>query len=74
MIIPIRCFTCGKEISSYYNKFTELKSKQTGNSQMGIPQIFEMLGIKRICCKRMFMGNVDISNNFLLYEMTQNRQ
>jgi len=68
MIIPIRCFTCGKEISSHYEQYLDLEADELPKNE-----IFKIIGIKRICCKRMFIGNVDISNNFLQFEMSQNK-
>lgn len=50
MIIPIRCFTCGKVIG---NKWDIFKSR-TENEEVG--KVLSELGMKRYCCRRMFLG------------------
>lgn len=62
-MIPIQCFTCGKEISSIYTKFVEA-CKEEENKAV----IFNMLGLKRICCRRMLMGHVDLIDHLMEYD------
>ena len=54
MIIPIRCFTCGK-ILKKYKKFCELKKE-------GVPinEIFKQIKLKRYCCRKNMLTHVDI--------------
>ncbi|RVD90722.1 DNA-directed RNA polymerase II subunit Rpb10 [Tubulinosema ratisbonensis] len=60
MIIPIRCFTCGKEISSHWDQYVDLINQgHTENESLNI------LGFRRPCCRRMYLGHVDIHGNFL---------
>ncbi|ORD96341.1 RPAB5 [Hepatospora eriocheir] len=65
MIIPVRCFTCGKEISSRFEEFTQLKE-----SNMRAGEALDILGMKRYCCRRMFLGHVDLSERLLEFETT----
>jgi DNA-directed RNA polymerase subunit N (RpoN/RPB10) len=72
MIIPIKCFTCGKVIADKYEYYvretTKFDKSSNKDSQMAINQqkktikhdVMENLGIKRMCCKRHFMTHVDI--------------
>lgn len=76
MIIPIRCFTCGKvmaDISDYYekekNKIDETDS--VAGADNGIYKNFEKihtghildnLGLKRYCCRRNLIANIDMMN------------
>ena len=62
MIIPIRCFTCGKVVA---NKWQIFQNKQ----KEGIPieQIFKDLGKKRYCCRRMLLSHIDIVDKMLEY-------
>jgi len=55
MIIPIRCFTCGKVIGHLWEKFKERIEK-------GEPakKVLDELGLKRYCCRQMFLGHVDL--------------
>ncbi len=56
MIIPIRCFSCAKEISSKWEKY-QLLIKQ-GHTEA---EAMNKVGLKRYCCRRMFLGHVDIN-------------
>lgn len=74
MIIPIRCFSCNKPISAKYLIYLE-KKKEIENEDMLIDtnninknalgkskygEILDKLEINRYCCRRMFLGQVDI--------------
>jgi DNA-directed RNA polymerase subunit N len=48
MIIPIRCFTCGKLIADKWEKYEELVKEGTKPAE----EIFKEIGITRFCCKR----------------------
>lgn len=72
MIIPVRCFTCGKVIGDKWNKYKELTASSTNNDTIFfknkdcvVVEAFEKLGLKRICCKRMFLGHVENIDNML---------
>ena len=69
MIIPVRCFTCNKVISSVYPKYEFLIKKKKKENPDDIKQeqdieknieIFEKIGIERYCCKRHLISHVDI--------------
>ena len=62
MIIPIRCFTCGKVIGDKWNKFNS-----SVNNGMSKTDAFAELNVKRYCCKRMFLGHVELIDKLLLY-------
>ncbi|MFC1685715.1 DNA-directed RNA polymerase subunit N [Nanoarchaeota archaeon] len=55
MIIPIRCFTCGKPIAHLWDKF-----KQRVEAGEEAKKVLEELGLERYCCRSMFMGHVDL--------------
>jgi DNA-directed RNA polymerase subunit N (RpoN/RPB10) len=57
MIIPIRCFTCSNLIANKYKKY--LKKKEEKEE---IVKIFEELKLKRYCCRRMLLTQVDLLN------------
>jgi len=76
MIIPIRCFSCNKVIGDKYAVYLALNnniesdlnlttidtnlinSGSVEKSEQG--KILDNLGIKRYCCRRMFLTQVDI--------------
>ncbi len=55
MIIPMRCFTCGKPISHLWDKF-----KQRVEAGEEPRKVLEDLGIDRYCCRAVFLGHVDL--------------
>lgn len=75
MIIPIRCFTCGKVMadkSDYYAQEVE-KLKKEGGKENKDPKfkhfdkihtgaILDKLGLTRYCCRRNLISNVDLMN------------
>jgi DNA-directed RNA polymerase subunit N len=54
MLIPIRCFTCGKVIA---NKYGEYSSRIKAGEDPA--QVMDSLNIKRYCCRRMFVSSVE---------------
>lgn len=65
MIIPVRCFTCGAVIS---DKWSEFIKRVRNGEQAG--KVLDDLGIKRYCCRRMFLSHVDLIDDILKYEVT----
>lgn len=61
-MIPVRCFTCNKIIGNKWEKY-----KAHLESGKSISDTFEVLGLRRYCCKRMFLGHVEIIDKLLLY-------
>ncbi|MDW5564361.1 MAG: DNA-directed RNA polymerase subunit N [Methanomassiliicoccus sp.] len=55
MIIPVRCFTCGKVIGGVYQ--TYLKRVQLGEDPQ---QVLDDLGLQRYCCRRMIVAHADL--------------
>ena len=56
MIIPIRCFSCGKPIAHLWEEYQERIAK--GESKK---EVMDSLGLKRYCCRAMFLGHVDLT-------------
>lgn len=55
MIIPIRCFSCGKPIAHLYHEY--LERIEQGESRK---KVLDDLGLERYCCRAMFLGQVDL--------------
>ena len=64
MIIPIRCFSCGKPIGEVYESFKQ-KVKEGGKPG---PVLTE-LGVNRYCCRRMLLSQVDLVDEIQQYQM-----
>ena len=54
MIIPIRCFSCGKPIAHLYQEYKKLVEE--GMSQK---DALDKLGAKRYCCRAQMLGQTD---------------
>lgn len=55
MIIPVRCFTCGKVIGSSWERFLQLLDAGTDPQEA-----LDELGLERYCCRRMVLSHVDL--------------
>lgn len=55
MIIPIRCFACGKPVAHLWEEF---KERTTRGEKVG--KVLDDLKLERYCCRGMFMGHVDL--------------
>ena len=62
MIIPVRCFTCGKVTGNKYNQYKELLA-----AGMQFENIMKEIGMTRMCCKRIFHTHVDCAEEFSKY-------
>ncbi|HDI06781.1 MAG TPA: DNA-directed RNA polymerase subunit N [Candidatus Bathyarchaeota archaeon] len=62
MIIPVRCFTCGKLIA---DKWEEFARRVRAGEDAGM--VLDSLGIKRYCCRRMFLSHVEIIDEILKF-------
>ena len=55
MIIPMRCFSCGKPISHLWEEYKERVAKGEDKKK-----VLDSLGIERYCCRSAFLGQVDL--------------
>lgn len=74
VIIPVRCFTCGKVISQVYEEFRKRyneyqKVVKSGEIPTENPKdILDDLGVDRLCCRRMIISHVDLIQESTPYE------
>jgi len=54
MIIPVRCFSCGKPLGHLWEEFT--KRVQEGENQK---KVMDEIGLERMCCRAVFLGQAD---------------
>lgn len=54
MIIPVRCFGCGKPIGHLWEQFKQKVAD--GENQK---KVLDELGLERMCCRSIFLGQVD---------------
>ena len=62
MLIPIRCFTCGRITGNKWEIFK--KKREEGKPDI---EIFKEMNVKSYCCKRMLLGHVDLIIDILQY-------
>lgn len=55
MIIPIRCWSCGKPLGHLWGQFKERVLKGENRKK-----ILDDLGAERYCCRAMLMGHIDL--------------
>ncbi|KAJ2144189.1 iso-1-cytochrome c [Coemansia sp. RSA 678] len=62
MIVPVRCFTCGKVVGNKWELYLELLEKDYSDGDA-----LDAMGLKRYCCRRMIMTHVDLIEKLLQY-------
>lgn len=55
MIIPVRCFTCGKVVGSAYPVYIDRVHQ--GEDPKAV---LDDLGFERYCCRRMIVSHADL--------------
>ena len=55
MIIPIRCFSCGKPVAHLWEQFKERVANRENPKD-----VLTKLGLKRYCCRALFLGHIDL--------------
>lgn len=54
MMIPIRCWSCGKPVAHLWEEFQKRSKKEDKK------KVLDDLGLERFCCRQMFLGQVDL--------------
>ncbi len=54
MIIPVRCFSCGKPVGHLWEECKDREA--SGENQK---KVLDELGLERMCCRAMFLGQAD---------------
>ena len=55
MIIPVRCFGCGKPIAQFWEEY---KKRVEIGEERG--KVMNDLGVERYCCRATLLGNADM--------------
>jgi DNA-directed RNA polymerase subunit N len=62
MIVPVRCFSCGKVIGDKWEEFKERTSKGEDAGD-----VLNDLGLDRYCCRRMILSHVEIIDDVIKF-------
>jgi len=62
MLFPVRCFTCGAPVGHLWEEY---EKRIKAGEQPG--KVLDDLGVKRCCCRRMFLSYVDVSKEVLQF-------
>ncbi len=76
MIIPIKCFTCGKVLADKHRFYVDTVKKMKTDQKMDVNQVIyltkefskktpegmvmDKLGLTKMCCRRHMLTHVDI--------------
>ena len=63
MIIPVRCFSCGKVIANKWEKYKQLLTEEKTKKEA-----LDIIGFKRYCCRSIFMCHVELIDDLLRYD------
>ncbi|MEW6329354.1 MAG: DNA-directed RNA polymerase subunit N [Candidatus Micrarchaeota archaeon] len=61
-MMPVRCFTCGAVVADKSEEYEEMLKKGLSPADA-----LDKLGVKRYCCRRMFLSHVDIVDDITKY-------
>ena len=64
MLIPVRCFSCNRVISSDYNAYKNLIKV------LSKEEAFAEIGVRRYCCKRMLLSHKDFIDELIEHEVS----
>ncbi|UCE13424.1 MAG: DNA-directed RNA polymerase subunit N [Candidatus Heimdallarchaeota archaeon] len=62
MMIPIRCYTCGKVLAHFYDDYIEgLKAGRDSK------ELLDSFDLTRYCCRRMLITHVELIDDILTF-------
>ncbi|MFH1240542.1 MAG: DNA-directed RNA polymerase subunit N [Candidatus Diapherotrites archaeon] len=64
MIVPVRCFSCGKVLSDAYEEFS--KRVEAGETPK---KVLDELGIERYCCRRILFSHAELIDDIMKYNV-----
>lgn len=62
MIIPIRCYTCGKPVAAFWDEY-----EKKVNAGEAPAKVLDELGIDRYCCRRMFLSHRNLIDELVRF-------
>jgi DNA-directed RNA polymerases I, II, and III subunit RPABC5 len=62
MIIPVRCYSCGKCIAHLYEPYKKLLDEDYTEAEA-----LQAVGAVRYCCRRMLLTHIDLIDGLMPY-------
>ena len=69
MIVPVRCFSCGKLVGDKYEEFNS-RVKAGEDPKL----VLDSLGFKRYCCRSIIISSMDVIDQLVPYNEAQWRR
>ena len=63
MIIPVRCFTCGKVVGNLWETYEAMIREE----DLTPCEALDELHLKRYCCRRMILSHIDNVDHYAEY-------
>ncbi|HEU97525.1 MAG: DNA-directed RNA polymerase subunit N [Fervidicoccaceae archaeon] len=63
MIIPVRCYTCGRPIGHLWEPFKERVEKGEDPEK-----VLDELGVTRYCCRRTLISHIDLIDQVIKFK------
>lgn len=63
MMIPIRCFSCGKPVAQFWDEF-KLGLKKGKKSK----ELLDSFGLERFCCRQVILTNAELAEQVGRYK------
>lgn len=62
MIMPVRCFSCGKVLGGLYEEFKERTQKGEDAGK-----VLNDLGVKKYCCRKMILTHAETIDDIMKF-------
>jgi len=63
MMMPVRCFSCGAVVADKWEDY----DKRVNKDKESAGKVLDEMGVKRYCCRRMFLSNVELIDEFVQF-------
>ena len=64
MIVPVRCFSCGRVVAQDYEEYVKRVQKKEDPAK-----VLDDLGIEKYCCRRTIFSHVDLMEDISKYRV-----
>ena len=63
-MMPVRCYTCNAVVAHLWEAY---ESQRQAQDTQATGSLLDDLGVRRMCCRRMFLGHVDLTKEHILH-------